>query len=404
VLKNVRLPATPTPPQAVHSVADTRADADVPTSADAGVGLSVEPGARRTQIRLADGRDLIYFDERLDADRAWEDRRELPPPPPTAQLRKDPLVDEWVAIAAHRQARTFLPPRDKCPLCPSTRDFASEIPAPDYDVAVFENQFPSFSDRTILDEVANLTELTPVHPALGRCEVVCFTSDHNSSFGELPPQRVRTVIDALADRVAAMSEMPGVAQVFPFENRGVEIGVTLRHPHGQIYAYPTVPTRTRAMLNAARRYAARTSGGNLYTDVLAAERAAKVRIIGKNEHWTAYVPAAARWPFEVQLAPHRQVPDIPALDEAERDAFGPLYLDLLQRFDALFGKPMPYISAWHQAVVGEGRDLGYLHLQLFSIRRAADKLKYLAGSESAMGAFVNDIVPETAAQMLRDAR
>jgi UDPglucose--hexose-1-phosphate uridylyltransferase len=114
------------------------------------------------------------------------------------------------------------------------------------------------------------------------------------------------------------------------------------------------------------------------------------------------VPAAARWPFEVHLAPHRKVPDLPALSEAERDAFGPLYLDVLRRFDGLFGKPMPYISAWHQAVVGEGRELGYLHLQLFSIRRAADKLKYLAGSESAMGAFVNDIVPEKAAETLRE--
>lgn len=358
---------------------------------------------RRTSIRLADSRELIYFDERDDADRSAVDHRQLPPPPPTSQLRLDPLVDEWVAVAAHRQARTFLPPTDKCPLCPSTPDNASEIPASDYDVVVFENQFPSFSDRVAPDEVTEMTELVTVRPAVGRCEVVCFTSDHNSSFGALRPARVRTVVDALADRTAELSALPGVAQVFPFENRGVEIGVTLNHPHGQIYAFPMVPPRTRAMLTASARHAARTGGRNLYGDVLAAERSAKVRVVAENEHWTAYVPAAARWPFEVQLAPHRQVPDIPALDDAERDAFGPLYLDVLRRFDALFGLPMPYISAWHQAVVGAGRELGYLHLQLFSIRRAADKLKYLAGSESAMGAFINDIVPETAAQMLRDA-
>jgi UDPglucose--hexose-1-phosphate uridylyltransferase len=213
---------------------------------------------------------------------------------------------------------------------------------------------------------------------------------------------VRTVVDVLADRTAELSELPGVKQVFPFENRGVEIGVTLHHPHGQIYAYPTVPPRTRAMLTAAARYRTRT-GRDLYADVLTAERKAEVRVIDENAHWTAYVPAAARWPFEVQLAPHRKVPDIAALSDEERDAFGPLYLDVLGRFDRLVGKPMPYISAWHQAVIGEGRELGYLHLQLFSIRRAADKLKYLAGSESAMGSFVNDIVPEKAADMLREA-
>jgi UDPglucose--hexose-1-phosphate uridylyltransferase len=361
----------------------------------------ISPIARRTAIRLSDGRELIYFDEK-PAGRDYPDIRDLPPPPPTSQLRLDPLVDEWVAVAAHRQTRTFLPPTNACPLCPSTPDFASEIPAPDYDVVVFENQFPSFSDRVKPDEITSLTDLAPVRPAVGRCEVVCFTSDHNSSFGALPPSRVRTVIDVLADRTAEMSTLPGVAQVFPFENRGVEIGVTLHHPHGQIYAYPMVPPRTTAMLAAAARHFSAT-GGSLYADVLAAEQKAKVRVVASNEHWTAYVPAAARWPFEIQLAPHRKVPDIPALNDAERDAFGPLYLEVLRRFDGLFQKPMPYISAWHQAVVGEGRDLGYLHLQLFTIRRAADKLKFLAGSESGMGAFINDIVPETAAQLLRDA-
>ena len=358
---------------------------------------------KRTAIRLSDGRELIYFDERSGRDRGdWPDLRQLPPPPPTSQLRYDPLVDEWVAVAAHRQTRTFLPPSDKCPLCPSTPDFASEIPAPDYDVVVFENQFPSFSDRVLPDEITELTELVPVRAGVGRCEVVCFTSDHNSSFGALPPARVRTVIDALADRTTEMSTLPGVAQVFPFENRGIEIGVTLSHPHGQIYAYPTVPPRTQAMLAAAQKHAKATGGRSLYADVLAAEQKAQVRVVAANEHWTAYVPAASRWPFEVHLAPHRKVSDLPGLSDAERDAFAPLYLDVLRRFDGLFDKPMPYISAWHQAVVGEGREVGYLHLQLFSIRRAADKLKFLAGSESAMGAFVNDIIPEKAAQRLRE--
>jgi UDPglucose--hexose-1-phosphate uridylyltransferase len=358
---------------------------------------------KREAIRLSDGRELVYFDESPNADRAaYPDLRQLPPPPPTSQLRYDPLVDEWVAVAAHRQTRTFLPPSDKCPLCPSTPDFSSEIPAPDYDVVVFENQFPSFSDRVKADEITELTGLVPVRSGVGRCEVVCFTSDHNSSFGALTPARVRTVLDALADRTTEMSAIPGVAQVFPFENRGIEIGVTLSHPHGQIYAYPTVPPRTQAMLTAARKHAERTDGRNLYADVLAAEQKAGVRVVAANEHWTAYVPAASRWPYEVQIAPHRQVLDIPGLTPEERDSFGPLYLDVLHRFDALFDKPMPYISAWHQAVVGEGRELGYLHLQVFSIRRAADKLKFLAGSESAMGSFVNDIVPEIAAAKLRD--
>lgn len=360
---------------------------------------------KRTPILLADGRELIYFDERDDADRSMPDRRVLPEPPPASELRYDPVMDEWVAVAAHRQDRTFLPPSDECPLCPSTPDRSTEVPAYDYDVAVFENRFPSFSHRIgpTGARPGALGGLVPVVPGRGRCELVCFTADHDSAFAKLSPARVRTVVEAWADRTAELSGLPGIAQVFCFENRGEEIGVTLHHPHGQIYGYPYVTPRTATMLDSARRYAHRTGGANLFADLLAAERADGERVVAANEHWTAFVPAAARWPFEVHLYPHRQVPDIPALGDAERDAFATLYLDVLGRFDGLFDGPMPYISAWQQAPVHADRHLSYLHLRLFSIRRAVGKLKYLAGSESAMGAFVNDIRPEQAAQMLRES-
>jgi UDPglucose--hexose-1-phosphate uridylyltransferase len=331
------------------------------------------------------------------------DVRRLPRPPEASELRYDPLVDEWVAIATHRQTRTHLPPEDECPLCPSTPDRHTEIPAYDYDVVVFENRFPAFSHRFPTAPPAAPTPLVPSRVGVGRCEVVCFTPDHDASFASLPPRRVRTVLGALADRTSELSALPDVEQVFCFENRGEEIGVTLRHPHGQIYAYPFVPPRARAMLTAARRYRERT-GRILLADVLAAERAARVRAIAGNEHWTAYVPAAARWPFEVHVVPHRQVLDLAGLTDEESAAFAPVYLDVLRRCDALFDAPLPYISAWHQAPVRHpDRALAYLHLQLTSVRRAAGKLKYLAGSESAMGAFVNDVRPEDAARMLKEA-
>jgi len=355
-----------------------------------------------TAIRLADGRELLYYDERDDADRSATDARTLSPPPPASEIRYDPVLDEWVAVAAHRQERTFLPPANECPLCPSRPGCPTEIPASAYDVVVFENRFPSFSHRFPAGPAAQDDGLVPVRPGAGRCEVVCFTADHSSWFGALSEERVRTVVDVWADRTAVLSELPEVEQVFCFENRGEEIGVTLHHPHGQIYAYPFVTPACRRMLASARRHAERT-GRNLFADLLVAERAAAVRIVALNAHWTAYVPAAARWPFEVHLYPHRHVPDLPALTGAERDAFGSLYLDVLRRLDGLFGVPMPYVAAWHQAPVRLDRDLGYLHLQLFSTRRAPAKLKYLAASESAMGVFINDIRPEDAALMLRGA-
>jgi UDPglucose--hexose-1-phosphate uridylyltransferase len=358
---------------------------------------------KRTVTPLADGRELIYFDEDETVRRDAVDTRELPPPPPASEIRYDPILDEWVAIAAHRQSRTHLPPSDECPLCPSQPGRPSEIPASQYDVAVFENRFPSFSDRPANVTPTDLPGLGEHRAGAGRCEVVCFTSDHDASFASLPPERVRTVIEAWADRTAELSAMPDVAQVFCFENRGTEIGVTLHHPHGQIYGYPFVTPRTRRMLSSAREYADKHDGANLFAAVLAGERAARTRIVTENEYWTAFVPEAARWPFEVHLYPNRQAPDIAALSTAERDALAPIYLEVLRRLDGLFNLSMPYISAWYQAPTRSDRDLAYLHLQLFTTRRAPNKLKYLAGSESAMGVFINDVSPEQAAQLLRDA-
>jgi UDPglucose--hexose-1-phosphate uridylyltransferase len=361
--------------------------------------------ARRTLRHLADGREIIYFDDSPDPPpRTAVDTRDLPPQQPHSEIRRDPLTGEWVAMAAHRQTRTYKPPDDLCPLDPSSPGRPTEIPESDYDVVVFENRFPSFAqtvprDITATESVLD-TVLVPARPGLGRAEVVCFTSAHHQSFGELSPTRVRTVVDAWADRTAALGETPGVEQVFPFENRGEEIGVTLSHPHGQIYGYPFVTPKTRRMLHMARAYRLE-HGRALLGDVLAAECATGTRVLDRGEHWTAFVPAAARWPVEVHVVPHRQVPDLPALTDAERDDFAAVYLRVLHMLDSLYGKPLPYIAAWHQAPVRSDRDLAWLHLEVFSVLRAADKIKYLAGSESGMEVWINDTTPERIAERLR---
>ena len=237
-------------------------------------------------------------------------------------------------------------------------------------------------------------------PVAGRCEVVCFSQHHTASFADLSPGQAATVMAAWTDRSAELAGQPGVEQVYCFENRGAEIGATLSHPHGQIYAYPYITPRTDRMLASCASYR-RESGRNLFDDLLAAERADRARIVLEGSHWTAFVPYAAHWPYEVHLYPNRRVPDLTALPEPARAEFCELYLDLLRRFDRLFDGPAPYISAWHQAPVRQGRDDLALHLELFTMRRAPGKLKYLAGSESGMGAFANDVSPEAAARRLR---
>ena len=359
-------------------------------------------------MRLADGRELIYFDEPGRPPRTTPDRRALTPAHQASELRFDPLTDEWIIIASHRQERTHLPPSDACPLCPSSAGKLTEIPEDDYDVVVFENRFPSLTSVSIdgagpIDGAglaAPTDALLDRRAGAGRCEVVCFSADHEASFATLTPARVRTIMDAWADRHRALSAMPGVRQIFPFENRGREVGVTLSHPHGQIYAYPFVTPRTRQMLEAARRYHGRT-GRNLFADVLRAEEEAGERIVRQSQHWTAFVPSAARWPLEVHLYPNRAAQVLTDLTSAERDDFAEIYLDVLDRIDGLYGMPVPYIAGWYQAPNDTPPEHGYLHLRFTSPQRAADKLKFLAGSESAMGVYVNDVAPEDIAHRLR---
>ncbi|WP_312180148.1 galactose-1-phosphate uridylyltransferase [Arthrobacter sp.] len=353
---------------------------------------------------LSDGRDLLYFFDagnRPQPGAPPEDTRSLPPRPGTPVLRFDPLLGEWVSYAEHRQTRTHLPPAEDCPLCPSMPGRATEIPAAGYDVAVFENRFPAFGPAA--GAAALPAGVIAQGPAVGRCEVVAFSADHLASFPGLSRERVRTVIQAWTQRTAELSRLPGVEQVFIFENRGAEIGVTLHHPHGQIYAYPFTTPRTLKQLDSAARHREST-GKDLFADLLAAELADGRRVISRGSYWTAYVPHAARMPIEVHIVPHRPVPDLPALSDAEREELSAVYLDVLGRLEALYPTPTPYIAAWYQAPVRHPGRSGYrLHLQLTSPRRAASKLKYLAGSEAAMGAFIGDVMPEETAARLRDA-
>jgi UDPglucose--hexose-1-phosphate uridylyltransferase len=360
-------------------------------------------GITKRVTRLSDGRELIYFD---DADTSLPPERAADARPPVARpalpaLRQDPLTGEWISIAAARQNRAFLPPAELDPLAPSTPGNPTEIPA-NYDVAVFENKSPSFGPGlpgpgAYSDADLDAIGLGRSLPGYGRCEVVCFGPQHTGSWADFSLSRARTVVQAWADRTAALSLVPGVRQVYVFENRGPEIGVTLNHPHGQIYAYPYVTPRTKNLLASIAAY-----GPSLMGDILEFE-AKSERVLIAGEHFTVFVPFAARWPIEVHMLAHRHVPDLAATTAGERAEIAVLYRRVLRALDRLYGTPTPYIAAWHQAPVRVGRDQVRLMLQVTSPRRAADKLKFTAGSETGMGAFIGDIEPEAAAARLREA-
>jgi UDPglucose--hexose-1-phosphate uridylyltransferase len=360
-------------------------------------------GITKRVTRLSDGRELIYFDDAdtsLPPERAPDARPPMPRPAlPT--LRQDPLTGEWISIAAARQNRAFLPPAELDPLAPSTPGNPTEIPD-HYDVAVFENKSPSFGPGLPGPDEPAGADLDSIGlgrslPGYGRCEVVCFGPRHTGSWADFSDSRARTVVEAWADRTAELSRTPGVQQVYVFENRGPEIGVTLHHPHGQIYAYPYVTPRTKNLRASIAAY-----GPSLMGDILEFE-AKSQRVLIAGEHFTVFVPFAARWPIEVHMLPHRPVPDLAATSGEERAEIAVFYRRVLRALDRLYDTPTPYIAAWHQAPVHAGRDEVRLMLQVTSPRRAADKLKFTAGSETGMGAFIGDIEPEAGAARLREA-
>ena len=362
-------------------------------------GYIADDAIRLVKSQLADGRELLYFD---DADTTLPperdpDPRELDPRPPTATMRYDVLAGDWVSVATARQGRVHLPPAELDPLAPQSPTNPSEIPST-YDVAVFENRSPSFGP-TLLDAPVGApstdggTEVTSASG--GRCEVVCFSPEHTGSLGSLGHTRLRTVIEAWAHRTHALMALPGVAQVFPFENRGEAIGVTLHHPHGQIYAYPYVTPRTTAVLHQIDRH-----GDSLFAEVVERE-ANGPRVLYRGDHWLAFVPYAARWPIQISVMPLRHVGLLSHTTLAERAELATVLEHVLGGVDALYGDETPYMAGWHQAPVGY--DEIRLMLTITSPRRAADKLKFLAGSEAVMGAWVADVAPEAAAARLRDA-
>ena len=360
-------------------------------------------GIIRNNREMADGRTIRYYDTGNQL-RTASDKRPVEVQPSIGELRLDPLVNEWVAMSAHRQGRVFLPPKELCPLCPTTGDLLTEVPESDFEVVVFDNRSPSLrppvGDWALPDRVGPDTDLGI---AAGKCEVICFTADHGKSFKDLTPQRVRVLLEAWIDRTEELSLESYIEHIAPFENRGEEVGVTLSHPHGQIYAYSYLPPRVEKMLAAANSYKEST-GKVLFDEVIAREIREQERIIAQNNRWIAYVPYASRYPFEIHVAPLNPVADLANLTAEDRDAFPAIALEVMRRLDGVFGIEMAYIAAWHQAPVRTGRDVLRLHWQITSVRRAPGKLKYLAGSESAMGAFIMDMRPEQSAAQLRDVK
>jgi len=298
--------------------------------------------------------------------------------------RWHPVRREWVVYSAHRQTRTYKPTTDACPFCPNAAD--GEIPASDFEIAVFDNRFSSFQKKA--PKPASMPGLE-LDSAAGNCEVIVYSADHRASMGTLSRERRELLIRVWSDRIRALMELPAVQAVMPFENRGEEAGVTLHHPHGQIYAFSYLPPVIETMAKSFRE------GCDL-----AKLAALEDYRVAETAGVAAFVPPFARFPYEVWIAPKRFRPSPGALSDEEISDCAWLLAAVANKYDRFFGRLCPYVMIVYAAPRGMDGFFPF-HIQFYPLLRAPQKLKYIAGCELGAGSFLVDILPETAAQALR---
>lgn len=351
-----------------------------------------------------DGRQLtLYSRQPLDPGLT------APSPFPTPlnaspHLRWHPLRGEWVTYAAYRQNRTFLPPPEYNPLAP-TRDpaFPTELPAGNWEVAVFDNRFPSLATPPPgAEPPPSIT--VPTAPANGHCEVTVYTQEAHTSLGSLPLGHLELLLRVWGERTNRLMERGDIAYVLPFENRGTEVGATLHHPHGQTYAYPVVPPVPARMLEQGIAYL-ELHGTGVLEDLISRERQDGQRLLYAGPHAVAFVPPCARYPYEVWLAPNAPVASFADLNDEQRADLARGLKTLLLKYDGLWQRPMPYVMAWYQAPTdGKPHPEAHLHAQFYPPYRTRDRLKFLAGTELAASFFAVDALPEEKAKELQQVQ
>ncbi len=313
------------------------------------------------------------------------------------ELRYNPLLMDWTMVAEGRQARPALG-QGECPFCPGS----GKVPE-HYEVLAYPNDYPPLSLDPPPPGVVG-TELYRVLPAYGRCEVLLYSPDHHASLGGLPLAQVRRLVDLWTERSRDLGRDPRIKYVFIFENRGREVGVTLEHPHGQIYAYPYVPQKIRLEMAAFRRHRQETERC-LMCDINAAEMAASSRIVYEGAAMIAHIPFFTDYPFGAMIVPKAHRPALVDLSEDEKTELARALRAVVAGMDALYDREFPYMMAVHQRPTGDrGEEEDFhMHLEFYPPLRGAEQLKYLASSETGAWAPCNPLAVEDTAPLLRRA-
>ncbi|MGB9666593.1 MAG: galactose-1-phosphate uridylyltransferase [Candidatus Cryosericum sp.] len=317
-----------------------------------------------------------------------------------AELRWNPLLRTWTMVASNRQARPNLRV-DGCPFCPGS----GRVPDA-YDVLEYDNDFPALTlDPGPPDPVG--TELSPVAPNYGKCEVILYSSDHNASLHDLSIAHITRLVELWTERQRVLAADPRIKYIFPFENRGEEVGVTMLHPHGQIYAYPYVPLKIRTELDSARAWHDE-HGSCLFCDLTANELSDGRRIILSNESFVAFIPSFTDYPYGVFVTSRAHKQSFMDFTASEQTDLARILKTLTGGFDLLFNRRFPYMMCIHQAPVNSPEDAGcdqyyHFHIEFYPPLRNATTVKYYASSEMGAWAAANPVRVEETAPALADA-
>ncbi len=318
-----------------------------------------------------------------------------------SEFRWNPLLDTWTMVATNRQHRPHLP-KDYCPFCPSQNKSL-----PTFDVLAYDNDFPVMfleknqeprsknQDNTIFKSV----------DAVGKCEVILYSPDHSKQLYDLSDAHVLKIVELWSERFKELAKDKRIKYIFEFENRGEEVGVTIHHPHGQLYAYSFVPSKIREELKNCKKYFY-TNGTNLFADLNEAEKKHKKRIVYQNNSFIAYIPYFTDYPFGVFVVSKKLKGNITQFSLTEKKDLGEVLRNLTKGFDRIYDRSFPYMMCMHQTPVNDKKytdaeNYYAFHIEFYTPLRAKDKVKWYAGSEMGAGAAANPLDVDECAAILR---
>lgn len=314
-----------------------------------------------------------------------------------AELRYHPLTKDWVMIASNRQNRPQMP-KNFCPFCPGS----GKVPE-HFEVYKYDNDFPALSSNPPEPDPVE-TSLFKTAPSYGKCEVILYSPEHTVTLPELPTDHIRKLVDLWTERYLEMRKDEKIKYIFIFENRGDVVGVTMPHPHGQIYGYPFIPKKLELELSSCKEHHDAT-GRCLICDMAKEEADFKSRIIFENEFFIVFLPFFSEYPYGIYIVSKNHKQELSQFTDEEKQSLAETLKYATGTLDELFGYPFPYMMCMHQSPVNSGDTSSYyhFHIEFFPPMRSKEKQKFNASSETGAWAHCNPTAPEEKAEELREA-